>query len=43
VIIGQAGAVLANVLSTYGLVPTGPLHFDPETGAVAEKMAQEVE
>lgn len=38
-VISQAGAVLANVLGTYGLVPAGPPQFDPEASAAAEQMA----
>jgi hypothetical protein len=42
-VINQAGAVLANVLGAYGLVPTRPLQFDQGAAEAAEKMAQEVE
>ncbi len=42
-VISQAGAVLANVLGTYGLTPTRPLQFDQGAAEAAEKMVQGVE
>lgn len=40
-LIAQAGTVLANVLSSFGLAPTRPLTFDKEAENEASKMAGE--
>lgn len=39
-ILNQAGAVLANVLQSFGLAPVRPLQFDGEAAAEAERMAE---
>jgi len=40
-LIQQAGAVLANVLGSYGLTPVRPLQFDKEASAEAQKLTEE--